>query len=60
MDSAPWNLLFVILYTTVTQHTCASCEKRCVKVTEGYIMKFVAGGWNCSGSTNGTCSESIK
>ena len=60
MDSAPWNLLFEILHKPVIYHTCASCEKRCVKVAEGNIMTLVAGSWNYSGSTSGSCCNIIK
>ena len=60
MDSASWNLFCEILYKPPTCHTCACCEKRCVKVAEGNIMIIVAGSWNCSGSTSGSCSNSIK
>ena len=60
MDSVPWNLLFEIFHKPVTYYTYVSCEKRCVKVTEGNIMIFVAGSWNCSGGTSGICSHSIQ
>jgi hypothetical protein len=61
LDSASCGTRYMKYVTNLSHNqTCASCEKRCLKVAEGTIIIVVTGSWNCSGSTCGSCSNSTK